>query len=191
MRAFLKVIQQQYFAVLLLSCLFIPPPSLISMILKPHHHFLLFLLFSLLSHVLWGISYSIIMSVNSVHDTMCQAVGLVIQRATGNTLGKMDPGYSETSLWGQERMALPRSLCSSYLFSAPSRLFLSFLTLPVPTLLIFFLYVRRRSGFIITHRKFWSSFTYTHIYSTQKIKKKKHLVSLFKKKANILQFFAI
>ena len=160
------------------------------MLLKPHHHFLLFLLFSLLSHVLWGISYSILMSVNSIHDTMCQAVGLVIQRTTGNTLGKMDPGYWETSLWGPDRMALPRSLCSSYLFSAPSRLSLSFLTLPVPTLLIFFLYFRGRSGFIVTHRKFWSSFTYTHIYSTQKIKKKTSFHSK-KKNTNILQFFAI
>ena len=172
MRAFSKVIQQQYFAVLLWSCLFVPLPSLRSMLLVPHHHFLLFLLFFLPSHVLWGISHSILMSVNSVHilDTMCQAVGLVIQRATRNTLGKMDPSYWETSLWGPDRMELPRSLCSSYLFSAPSRLFLSFLTLPVPTLLIF-LYFRGRSGFITPHRKFWSSFTDTHIYSTQKIKK--------------------
>lgn len=67
MRAFSKVIQQQYFPVLLSSCLFIPLPSLLSMLLIPHHRFLLFLLFFLLSRVLWGISYSILMSVNSVH----------------------------------------------------------------------------------------------------------------------------
>ena len=67
MRAFSKAIQQQYFAVLLLSRLFIPLPSLPSILLTPHHHFPLSLLFFHLSHVLWGISYRILMSVNSVH----------------------------------------------------------------------------------------------------------------------------
>lgn len=167
-----------FFAVLLLSCLFIPPLHWSPCFLKTRPSFPTFSLCFPFSPRLIGNILQHYYVISSVHDTMCQAVGLAIQRATGNTLGKMDPGYWETSVRGKERMALPRSLCSSYLFSAPSRLFLSFLTLPVPHYLYSSYIVRRRSGFIITHRKFDQvllTYTYTPL---KKLKKKKPCFTL-------------